>query len=527
MKKLQNPAIELLPILGCALLPLFFDLSYQINLYMIWEGAYRIYMGEVPYRDFGIPMGFFSWIIPALFFKMFGPTLFTLAKAQAFLNIISGLSFRWILLSLGASFQTRFLSILVFSLTFILGLYWPQYNHTVIVFQFVAFGFLFHYLRDDQQKYGWLFLIASCLFFTISFFTKQDAGGLGIVIGSMLFLFHAYSQKEYKSILMAALSLIILFALAIVPFLKFDFSYWFNYGQAPHYTRISIRDIIQIVMEESRWEKLYLVIVLAIFFIRIQKDKIKKGEILFTILVLGILIEAMIFQVTSYVPRDNNIFFHAFACSYIFYQLEHIQAFALRSTFLILSILVCIWWAEKYWKYIDRVIAKVIPHQPDKNVISINTYILEPEACRYYSDVSTWTESRVPSFNHVRMPVSTVEGIDRFLNRTNQLKTKPLVLNMSELTPLALETPFNLEKGPLWFHLGVGMFERELDFFNSRIESNYYDVVLYENIPLLNNFYPFPIREKLMQHYKLIDSFEAPRIVYPGTIEVYSRKEVF
>ena len=67
----------------------------------------------------------------------------------------------------------------------------------------------------------------------------------------------------------------------------------------------------------------------------------------------------------------------------------------------------------------------------------------------------------------------------------------------------------------------------ELDFFNSRIESKYYDIVLFENIPLLNNFYPFSIRQKLMQHYILIDSFEAPRIVYPGTIEVYSRKEVF
>ncbi|HNT49855.1 MAG TPA: hypothetical protein PKK67_04665, partial [Cyclobacteriaceae bacterium] len=121
-----------MPIVVTSLLPLFFDLSYQINLYMIWEGAYRLSLNQLPYKDFGIPMGIYGWVMPALFFKMFGASLFTLAKTQAFMNIVSGLSFRWILINVGASAPVRFLCIVIFSLTYILGLYWPQYNHTVI-----------------------------------------------------------------------------------------------------------------------------------------------------------------------------------------------------------------------------------------------------------------------------------------------------------------------------------------------------------------------------------------------------------
>ncbi|MBL7872732.1 MAG: hypothetical protein JNM78_14035 [Cyclobacteriaceae bacterium] len=523
MKKWKELVLEFLPIVGCALLPLFFSLSYQINLYLTWEGAYRLYSGEIPFKDFGIPMGFCFWLIPAFFFKIFGPTLFTLAKAQAFINILSGISFRWILVNVTASFHTRFLSILVFSLTFILGLYWPQYNHSVIVFQLVALGFLFQYFKESSWRYQWLFLVASCFFLTFTFFTKQDGGGLSILIGGILILVYSYKIKDFKPVMISALSMIIFFSIAIIPFLKYDFSYWFNYGQEPHYARISMRDILTILLEESRWEKFYLALILGIYFIRRHKSTIEVSELLLTLLVIGILVEAMIFQVTSYVPKDNNIFFHAFACSYIFYQVQKLEVFNIQFVFTVFIFIISIWWSEKYWKYADRIVSKVMPTQINKSVVSINTYILEPEACDYYVDLSTWQESPVHSFRHVKMPASTVSGIDRFLQLRNQSKKISKVLNMSELTPLAKEFPFSTEQGPLWYHLGVGMFDRELNEYIQRIEQDYYDIVIFENIPLLNNFYPFKIREHLKTHYRLIDSFEAPRIVYPGTIEVYSR----
>src|SRR5690606_9649162 len=101
------------------------------------------------------------------------------------------------------------------------------------------------------------------------------------------------------------------------------------------------------------------------------------------------------------------------------------------------------------------------------------------------------------------------------------------VLNMSELTFLAAEMPYVLERSPrfpLWYHLGVGMFNREAEMFEDRIRNNYYDVVLFEYMPGVNNFYPFRVRDTLKLHYQQVDSFVAPRSSEPGTIEIYIRK---
>jgi hypothetical protein len=98
---------------------------------------------------------------------------------------------------------------------------------------------------------------------------------------------------------------------------------------------------------------------------------------------------------------------------------------------------------------------------------------------------------------------------------------------MSELTPLAHELGYELEtKLPLWYHLNVGMFQRELDLFLNRIDNQYYDVVLFEIIPNLNNFYPEAVREALQDKYDRIDVFQAPRRNTSEVIEVYVPKVI-
>lgn len=525
-KKINRKIIvtaEVLPLVAASLLPLFFDLSYQINLYMIWEGAYRLSLHQLPYQDFGIPMGVYGWVVPALFFKIFGASLFTLAKTQAFMNLISGISFRWILVNVGASAPVRFLSIVVFSLTYILGLYWPQYNHTVIIFQLVGFGFLFQYFVNPSGKWSWLHLFGCAFFLTISFFTKQDAGAMAVLIAVILVAYYSFTAKTIRPAVWIIGFFTVLFLLNIVPFLSHDFGYWFNYGQPPHYGRISLYDIIRINMQESRWEKIYLVLVLGIYLYRRKTVGTTHLEDLFTLLVLGVLVQAMIFQVTSYVPRDNNIYFHAFGCAYVLFFLFKLPGFTSMVTVSVLLVMIGIWWSEKYWKYADKVVAKVFAPAVNKEVVSINTYIVEPPECNFFANVSQWQLSPVESFKNVRMPASTVAGINKVLETINTIKAEkpPVVLNMSELTPLAKEAGYDLERGPLWYHLGVGMFDRELKTILTKINNNYYDVVIFENIPTLNNFYPFEVREALLKKYSLAYTFDAPRIVYPGTIEVY------
>ena len=86
--------LEFLIIVLLAIVPLFSTFPYRVNIFLSWEGAYRLSEGQIPYRDFGMPMGYMYWVIPAIFFKIFGAQLITLVKAQVLINILSGLAFR-------------------------------------------------------------------------------------------------------------------------------------------------------------------------------------------------------------------------------------------------------------------------------------------------------------------------------------------------------------------------------------------------------------------------------------------------
>src|ERR1700761_1323768 len=94
---------EVLIILLLACVPLFIHLPYRVNIFLSWEGAYRISQGQLPFRDFGTPLGGMYWVIPAFFFKLFGAKMVTLIKAQFFINIVAALAFRSILKSLSVN----------------------------------------------------------------------------------------------------------------------------------------------------------------------------------------------------------------------------------------------------------------------------------------------------------------------------------------------------------------------------------------------------------------------------------------
>ena len=110
--------IEISIIIFLSLVPLFTSFPYRVNIFLSWEGAYRMSHGQVPYKDFGMPLGYMYWVIPTLFFKLFGAQLITLVKAQVFINIISGLAFRSILKGFSVHPGVRVLSILLYCISY-------------------------------------------------------------------------------------------------------------------------------------------------------------------------------------------------------------------------------------------------------------------------------------------------------------------------------------------------------------------------------------------------------------------------
>src|SRR3954469_7174033 len=97
-----------------------------------------ISLGEIPYRDFGRPVGYGFWLLPALFFQVFGPYVYTLLIVQAFINVISGFSVRWLLKIFSIPSATRLLPLLVFCLSYSMFNFWPWYNHFVFVLELIG-----------------------------------------------------------------------------------------------------------------------------------------------------------------------------------------------------------------------------------------------------------------------------------------------------------------------------------------------------------------------------------------------------
>jgi len=194
---------------------------------------------------------------------------------------------------------------------------------------------------------------------------------------------------------------------------------------------------------------------------------------------------------------------------------------------------IMLWWSQVYWKYFERFFKQQKSYASMTyggyqyaNEVNRHTYLIDLDTTDI--PLSQWRVPNLSAFQKILLPNPTVDGIERLMNLDIVKEKKSLkVLNMTELTPLAAEIPFELEANsnyPLWYHKGVGIFDKEIDTFCNRITRNYYDLVLYEYIPYLNNFYPYEVRSCLEQHYTKIDSFPAPRKPTPHAwVEVYRR----
>ena len=539
-KKILN-AFEVLIIVAFASFPLLLSFPFRVNIFLSWEGAYRLTEGQLPFRDFGIPLGGMYWVVPAIFFKIFGAQLITLVKAQVFINIVSGLVFRHILISLSVTPVVRTASVLLYTITFSFFNFWPWYNHTAIVYGLIAIAFVLQFIFSENKRTKWLWVSLSFLFTFFSFFTKQDAGGLIFLICMFLLLYNSWYEKHWLGIGVYLSGTALVTVIAVLFFSQYNFSYWFNYGQAPHNSRVSGADIINELFSESQWIKFYFFLILLLAFAQVKNVNAffsNKKETVFLLLTLGILCVAVIFQITSYTPANSNIFFHSFAFAYILhYMLKYLQIKVNRPAVLI-GLLggVILWWSQLYWNYVQRVLIKpgnekgIVFSATGENVVGLhNARLGGGKKSTAIIPQGEWVSAKQSILKKIKLPEPTVQGIQRLL-ALNEIKTNNdiRVLNMSELTFLAAVMPYSLERNPelpLWYHLGVGMFNREASLFERRIQESYYNIVLFEYMPGLNNFYPFRVRDSLRLYYQQIDSFPAPRSTEPGTIEVYVKKQ--
>lgn len=456
-----------------------------------------------------MPLGFGYWIIPTLFFKLFGPSFSALIKAQVLLNLISILSLRGILYNLKVRPALVTLALLVFCLTYVIYNFWPWYNHSVVVYELVSIYFLTRFLSNPTQKYGMVNVVLSALFAFLSIFTKQDVGAMCFVLCVLLLSSHWLYTRNFTPLVFFVLSYFVIVALVVLPFIKYDFLYFFNYGQAPHNSRLGIVDLINVFLSDAVGEKFYL-----LFFTIVAIVELKRGNLFFVdrdrailaIISVFMILQAVVTRATSPLPTDHMSYFHAFGFILLADTvglgsiMERVQSFALS------ILILCVCFSSGYWGYAVNVLG--ISKSKKKEISNHNH--------------SPWVSSPVAGFDKVLLPQDTKNGMARLLSSPIAKRENLKVLNMSELTPLAKSLHYvPLEDQPLWYHLNIGMFQKEVNLFCDRVKNGEYDLVLFEDIPDLTEFYPYQVRDTLRKYYSLQDRFLAPRKLENSTIEVY------
>ncbi len=506
-----------------ALFPLLFSLPFRIHLDLPWEGTYRLYLGQTPYKDFGMPFGYGFFILPLAMFYILGPTLKALLIGQVIMNIISGLAFRALLKELKLEPEKILIAIFVFTLSYTFLYFWPWYNQTAFTYQLIGLLFLLRSFRITNQKLILFNVVLSTLFLFLTFFTKQDYGGLAFIFGLVLVIYHTLTTTRWSHLIAYVSSYGVWALLFILPLLQYGFGYWFNYGQPPHESRLSLMTLLNEFMLNSQWEKFYLLVILGLVIWKISNQQFKwndSGTMLSFLLVTGIIAEAVITKVTSKNSLLNTTFYHGFAVALILLQIPS-SLFPKSFRYIVIILFgVFLWWSGEYWKYAGRIV----------NLKEESSPALTPEP-KQIGDASfqqSWKLSDMKSFKGIKLPSSTIEGIQRLreLEIIKDHKSEARVLNMTELTPLAYELGYTPLTGlPLWYHKNVIVFQKQIDQLCSGIAKREYDVVLFEDVPSLNNFFPEEVRSCLQKEYKLVDTFMAPRKEGDSKIEVYVKPE--
>lgn len=460
-------------------------------------------------------MGYGYWVIPALFFKIFGPYFLSLIKAQVFINLISVITFRSILKTLGVKPAIILLSVVVFCFSYVSFNFWPWYNHIVFVFEIIGIYFILQAILKNEGWKMWTSLAMGAFFIFFSIFTKQDIGGLALMTAYAILTYNAWIDRSLKKWAAFTGFFIVFAAIFILPLLKYDFLYWFNHGQLPHKSRLVLMDFLNEILGWAYFEKFFIFVIVLFVLDKARTGKEffnNKREVIFALISLAIIFQALIIPVTSPVPERNEVFFYAFGFAYCLANLRLNIDLSRWYYLAVCMTFVVFWWTGIYWRNVQRVIAKK-PVAVEKN---------EQQAQHKYRLAKEYK-----TMEKLYLAESTLEGIGKIKNLEVVKNTKEIkVLNMSELTSLAHEIPFTpLINQPMWFHQTVSIFQKEVDEFCVKVENKEYDLVIFESVSTAEviNFYPEDVLNCLKANYKYEFTFLAPRTPEESYIHVFTK----
>ncbi len=459
----------LLLLAGCIIALNFFGIFSQKffrDFGIVFEGGYRIYRGQVPFRDFFLPLGPVCLYLQAFFNLLAGPSLAASAlHAGVLAAILSCLFYEIIVEKLGQGLSFFMGIALFFSYTGLIN--YPWYNETA--FFFFILNILLILRQIGKPALSPAFLALSSLLAVLGIFSKQDVGLLHfILIGAY---FARFQGLKRATLYYALPGLGILLLLVLLFQSQGDFLYWFNYGQrhiAKH--EKSFSDLKNVFFN---WRFLALIAAGAFYF-KVKPEK--EAQKLFFLLALLLLVPFITFF-SSGVPEQTQVQ----AIPILLYLAGEI----LNKRFPDLQL--------RFQKYLR--ISYVLIATLSLNLLPLTAqYILgnffvgndaaQPpliqKALRHFG-YSGHTKIKTGAYRNCvihRGYLFYLDGIREVLQ-----KAKGDFFNMSEYT--FLYTDFNVDppRGfPLWFHHGTSYFDNEFLLLKEPLLARAPQVILLQDV---------------------------------------------
>ena len=445
--------------------PVYFR-DYSIT----FEGALRMYLGQIPYRDFGSPVGPVSFLIPAILFKLIAPSWTVFMFAQQLINGVMLLLLNALLLRMGVPVAVRWVSLGLFTALYLLLLTHPWYNSTGAMLLLAA--------SYCAMGPGRLRAVGAGLLSGLAILTKQDFGAVtflvAIFIAALANLGSDFEKilpfwhyvRDPRRLRATALSGVLLALATTAPVVLFvyvtdatQFAYWFNYGQAPHQHRgVTLNDLLG-----NTYGHLALLIA-ALAFVRNN----------FRLLLVSIFITA-----ASVTRTTSGLgFTHYYFIAFLPLMIDECFRITIRFKPLVLALIV----------YASM---RLISH-PATDAYHVAEAIIKGQPEHFFFDyrlnskLSVTVPDDLRAFSpHTVLPQETIDAI-RLIKQRVKYRQKiagnlaPLsVLNMTELTPIYAELGVNPpHHWPLWFHSRVSLFPQQISDLTLALAGDKYDFVL-------------------------------------------------
>ncbi|MES2618324.1 MAG: hypothetical protein V4613_10615 [Bacteroidota bacterium] len=479
-----------------------------------FNGTWLMYNGYEPYKDFGIPTGLGSFLMPYLSFVLFGPNYNSLYIMQGIEHVLlMYLTYQLF----KALFEDKIIQKLatgftILTLAFFVTLNTKAqfYNTEFLIYEIGALAWLMKAINATEQKSKIIHAVITALFVFLCAQVKQDYGLFCLLITTTVFIFYSIVQRTYIQlwVFVSSLTLFILIFLSIIDTERFF--YWFNLGNGDRLKQSVLTKIMKNILQGD-FLKILLLIVLDIG-LRVYgyiKQPHQRSLLYFipTLLFCGLGLQNIVTLSTSNFP-------------YLFYA----------ATFLIASILVQGYALLKHktFAFMSVNIIVILFLYNNAGQVYKSIFYFYPKGILMTTKETDQTNFKVAGVNrNYKENSGDFKYCQLLLDSLYKAKKAPLTMvNFTDL-PLEMEVPSQRINGlPLWPDNNVLLFDNEKKRYLELVNQQQFDVIFILELEFEGSYFTnHDFKNAVLNQCQFIKTFPIAKYDNKRHISIFIRKQ--